>query len=192
MIDKPTLRADLRERRAAFARDCGPMQSAFIASLFVAEHAAPRLEGARIVSAFVSDGSEVDPMAILLRAIDIGIATALPRVTVRAEPMRFHLWMPGDDLVPGPLGLLQPREDAPEVSPDLILAPLLGFDRAMNRLGQGAGFYDRAFAALPDARRIGLAWSVQEVDAIPTDAWDMPLHGVATEKEWIDGPAARA
>jgi len=191
-MTKADLRSTLRARRAAFARDCGPMQSAFVASLFVAEHAAPQLAGARIVSAFVSDGSEVDPMALLLRAIDAGIATALPRVTRRDQPMRFHRWMPGDELVPGPLGLLQPREDAPTVEPDLILAPLLGFDRRMNRLGQGAGFYDRVFAALPAARRIGLAWSVQEVDAIPTESWDMPLHGVATEKEWIDGAAARA
>ena len=87
--------------------------------------------------------------------------------------------------MPGAFGLLQPRSDAEEVSPDLILAPLVGFDRALRRIGQGAGFYDRAFARLPDARRIGLAWSVQEVDALPTDPWDVPLHAVATEREWI-------
>jgi 5-formyltetrahydrofolate cyclo-ligase len=59
----------------------------------------------------------------------------------------------------------------------------------MRRLGQGAGFYDRAFARLPAARRIGLAWSAQEADALPADPWDVPLHAVATEKEWIEPDA---
>ena len=59
----------------------------------------------------------------------------------------------------------------------------------MRRLGQGAGFYDRAFARLPAALRIGLAWSVQEVDILPADPWDAPLHAVVTEKEWIEPEA---
>ena len=53
-------------------------------------------------------------------------------------------------------------------------------------------YYDRAFAALPGARRIGYAWSVQEVQLVPLDPWDVPLHAVATEREWIaiEGPDA--
>ena len=70
-------------------------------------------------------------------------------------------------------------------APDVILLPLIGFDRALNRLGQGAGYYDRACAALPDARRIGLAWNVQEWPALPADPWDVPLDAVATQREWI-------
>ncbi len=186
---KSALRAELRRRRAAFVGDPAQRGDMLIANLFVAEHVARRLGDARIVAGYISDGEEVDPLPILLQAIDRGLATALPRITDRSAPMRFHWWVPGDELVPGPFGLLQPREDAPELAPDLILAPLLGFDRAMGRIGQGAGFYDRAFAAAPSARRIGLAWSIQEQPALPLDPWDIPLHGIATEREWIEGPA---
>ena len=72
------------------------------------------------------------------------------------------------------------------VTPDVIVAPLIAFDRAMNRLGQGGGYYDRAFARFPDALRIGLAWSAQEIDMIPADPWDLPLHMVMTEVELIE------
>ncbi|MDB5738517.1 MAG: 5-formyltetrahydrofolate cyclo-ligase, partial [Sphingomonas bacterium] len=56
---------------------------------------------------------------------------------------------------------------------------------AGNRLGQGGGYYDRWFEGHPDAMRVGIAWSVQELPAVPRDVWDMPLHAVATEKEWM-------
>ncbi len=110
-----------------------------------------------------------------------GCRLALPHVTDRATPIRFLLWNPGDPLVPGPFGLSQP-ENPHEVAHDVILTPLIGFDARLNRLGQGAAHYDRAFARYPDAWRVGVAWSVQQVPAIPTDIWDVPLHAVITEE----------
>lgn len=83
------------------------------------------------------------------------------------------------------MGLRQPDADASEVSPDLILTPLLAFDAALNRLGYGAGHYDRAFAANMAARRVGVAWDAQQVDSLPVDSWDVPLHAVATETSWM-------
>jgi len=88
-------------------------------------------------------------------------------------------------------GFLQPLPSAEICNPDLILTPLVGFDRSLNRLGQGAGYYDRAFAALPDSLRIGIAWSIQECDGLVPDSWDMPLDAVLTEKEWITAPHSR-
>jgi 5-formyltetrahydrofolate cyclo-ligase len=184
-MNKPDLRKALRARRAALAADPAWRADLLVYTLFVADHVTRRLGEARIVSGYVSDGEEVDSTPILFAAIDRGLTVALPHVAARDAPMRFLIWEPGDVLLPGAFGLLQPRSDAPEVSPDLILAPLVGFDRHLARLGQGAGFYDRIFARLPDARRIGLAWSVQEVDAVPVDPWDVPLHAVATERQWI-------
>jgi 5-formyltetrahydrofolate cyclo-ligase len=100
--------------------------------------------------------------------------------------MRFLAWSPGEPLLPGRHGIEQPDlAAAPEVAPDLFLAPLLGFDRRLHRLGQGAGYYDRAFARYPDAIRVGIAWHVQECDFVPDDPWDVPLHAVLTEREWI-------
>lgn len=134
---------------------------------------------------YVAVGSEVDLMPLLSRAAARGTTLALPHIAARDAPMRFLRWQSGAPLAVGAFGLRQPPSDADEVVPDLIVTPLLGFDRHMARIGQGAGFYDRAFTALPDARRIGVAWGVQEVDRLPVDPWDVPLHAVATEREWI-------
>jgi 5-formyltetrahydrofolate cyclo-ligase len=185
-MNKAELRKTLRARRASLAADPAWRADLLIHTLFVADHVTRRLGDAKIVSGYVSDGEEVDSTPILFAAIDRGLTVALPHVATREGPMRFLHWEPGDTLVPGAFGLLQPRSDAPEVSPDVILAPLVGFDRRLARIGKGAGFYDRAFARLPDARRIGLAWSAQEVESLPTDPWDVPLHAIATEREWIE------
>jgi 5-formyltetrahydrofolate cyclo-ligase len=120
----------------------------------------------------------------------MGKTLALPRVIDRLGSMDFLAWTPEDQLHPGLYGTHHPEPSGPAVAPDAIIAPLLGFDRAMNRLGQGGGYYDRAFARFPDALRIGLAWSVQEQDALPADPWDLPLDIILTEIELIEGPDA--
>jgi len=186
-MTKNELRQSLRESRRRFVADQRIHRPAMEQSL--AERVLAHLNGATIVGAYLSDGEEVDPLPILKAVQGRGVTTALPHITDRKAPMRFLRWSPGDALHPGRYGLLQPAAEAPEVEPDLILAPLVGFDRAMHRLGQGAGFYDRAFARLPAARRIGLAWSVQEANRLPTDEWDVPLHAVATEQQWIEPDA---
>ena len=103
----------------------------------------------------------------------------------RDQPMRFLAWETEAALIAGPFGLHQPPADAAALAPDIILTPLVGFDRHGNRIGQGAGYYDRAFLAHPDAWRIGIALAIQEVDALTPDAWDVPLHAIATDKDWI-------
>ncbi|MEH3107957.1 MAG: 5-formyltetrahydrofolate cyclo-ligase [Sphingomonas fennica] len=185
MTNKAETRRALRRARTEFTARADVVDRLLVLTLMAAEHAAPVLAGARTAAFYVSNGVEVDPLPLLFRAIDAGIDTVLPRIAEDGGALTFHLWVPGDDLVPGPMGLVQPRRDAPRAEPDLIFAPLVGFDRALNRIGQGGGHYDRTFAALPAARRIGLAWSVQEMAAIEPDLWDVPLHGIATEREWI-------
>ena len=78
------------------------------------------------------------------------------------------------------------------MTPDVIVAPLIAFDRAMNRLGQGGGYYDRAFARFPDALRIGLAWSAQELDDVPADPWDLPLDTASSTPGRQCAAASRA
>lgn len=175
MNDKPALRARMRAVRDAFAADAPPLPvpAAFGAML------RPNLVLASYVPVIEADPAPLEDAA---RAADLVIA--LPHVVDRATPLRF-LRHDGP-LVPGPFRLRQPPEDAPEVIPDIILTPLVAFDDALNRLGQGAGHYDRAFAAFPDARRIGIAWSVQRVDALVPDPWDVPLHAIVTERGWIE------
>jgi len=176
--DKRALRARMRAARDAFFATGLPRIEPGAAFGALLSHAAT-------VASYVPIGSEADPMWLARAAVEQGCAIVLPHVTTRAEPMRFLSWDAEDDLAPGPFGLQQPHHASPALAPDLVLTPLLAFDGALNRLGQGAGYYDRAFAAFPNAVRIGVAWSVQEVDALPADPWDMPLHAVATELGWI-------
>jgi len=179
-VPKAELRAVLRQRRDRFVSGLPGLRWQASMSQAIA-HVVDQLSGARCVAGFISLGSELDPQDVLAAATDMGIQTALPWVRTQGEPMRFLRWTPGEPLSRGPYGLEQPHEDAPEVSPDLIIVPLVGFDRHGGRLGQGAGYYDRALARIPSARTIGFAWSVQEVERVPLDPWDIPLQAVATE-----------
>ena len=181
--DKRTLRRRLRAARDAFVAGGPPPidpPAPFLALLH---------PGA-VVASYRPIGSEADPASLVRAAIDHGCALALPHVVDREGAMRFLTWHPDHALHRGPFGLEQPHVDRDEVVPDIVLTPLVGYDDALHRLGQGAGHYDRAFAALPDARRIGVAWSVQHVDPLPADPWDVPLDAVITEQGWIEGNGA--
>lgn len=179
--DKPALRARIRAARDAFVAS-GTRDIAAPAPFRAL------LKPGLTVSAYVPVGSEADPAMLVQAARAAGCAIALPHVTSRDQPMRFLRWNDDETLHRGPLGLRQPHGESQVLAPDIILTPLLAFDAKLDRLGQGAGYYDRAFAQFPDAERIGVAWSVQQVETLPTDAWDMPLHAVITETAWIPLP----
>ncbi len=176
MIDKAALRARMRAAR----RDFAPAASIGVDPAFLA-----RLEPGLIVASYRPTRGEADPAPLERAATAAGCLLALPRIESRAVPLRFLSWSPPWPVEAGPFGLEQPPADAPAVVPDVILTPLVAFDRSGRRLGQGAGFYDRAFTLHPDGWRLGVAWSVQEIPCVPVDPWDVPLHAVATEKEWI-------
>lgn len=171
--DKLALRARLRADRDAFAAQAD-------APILAPPGFVERLRPGTTVATYVAIGSEADPTLLAAAAAERGCRLALPHVIDRASPIRFIAWEPGLPLAAGPFGLRQPA-GGEEVAPDVILTPLVAFDARLDRLGQGAGHYDRAFARYPDAWRVGVAWSVQQVPAIPADIWDVPLHAVVTE-----------
>jgi 5-formyltetrahydrofolate cyclo-ligase len=173
--DKLVLRAQLRAERDKFAAES---TTAIVAPPGFAERLTPGMT----VATYVPLGSEADPAQLAFAAAGIGCRLALPYVIDRATPIRFLAWDLNAPLTEGPFGLRQPDADGEEAAPDVILTPLVGFDARLNRLGQGAAHYDRAFARYPDAWRVGVAWSVQQVAAIPSDIWDVPLHAVITEE----------
>ena len=177
--DKAALRRSMRGARDAFVANATPIiapPKPFLDLL------APGM----VVASYQPIGSEADPTALTQAAMNRGCAIALPHVVDREGAIRFLAWHPDHALAAGPFGLRQPQEDRAEVRPDIILTPLIGFDHVLNRLGQGAGHYDRAFAAMPGAARIGVAWSVQHMGPLPADPWDVPLHAVITEQGWIE------
>jgi 5-formyltetrahydrofolate cyclo-ligase len=177
--DKRALRARLRAVRDAFVAGDPPPIAAPAAFL-------ARLRPGQIVASYLPLGSEADPLLLARAAIEAGCTLALPRTTTREAPIAFHAFGEGEPIETGPFGLCQPHANAPVVRPDILLVPLVGFDSACNRLGQGAGHYDRALAALPDAWPLGIAWDVQRVAALPVDPWDRPLAGIVTETEYLE------
>lgn len=176
--DKLALRARLRAERDRFAAESS-------VAILAPEGFAERLTPGMTVATYVPIGSEADPAQLAFAAAGIGCRLALPHVVDRAAPIRFLAWNLEEPLTDGPYGLRQPDAAREEVAPDVILTPLVGFDARLNRLGQGAAHYDRAFARYGDAWRVGVAWSVQQVPAIPSDIWDVPLHAVITEEGMI-------
>ncbi|WP_315761251.1 5-formyltetrahydrofolate cyclo-ligase [Sphingomonas sp. Y38-1Y] len=178
-IDKPALRARLRGLRDAFVIDGAPPIAPPAAYL-------ARLRRSLCVAAYVPLGSEADPAPLVEAALAAGCTLALPRTLSRARPIAFHAFAPGDPLEVAAFGLRQPLADAPVATPDIVLVPLVGFDGACNRLGQGAGHYDRALVGLPGVYALGIAYSVQQVPALPVDPWDRVLDAIVTETRLIE------
>lgn len=187
--DKQKLRTIARQRRRNFVATLDPLAHR-LAFKAVPSPLAHMLEGRETVALYVPMDDEAPALRLAAALKGKGKRIALPCALDRLGSMEFRLWMPDDQLFPGPFGTSHPEPGGGAVAPDAIIAPLLGFDRAMNRLGQGGGYYDRAFARHPDALRVGLAWSVQEHEEVPADPWDLPLDAVMTEIEYIEGSDA--
>ena len=95
----------------------------------------------------------------------------------------------GDPLVSGVWGIREPRPEAPEVAPDILLVPLIAFDRRGHRIGYGAGYYDQTINSLRAQKSVlavGLAFAAQEIAQVPSTPRDARLDLVLTEREIID------
>lgn len=143
-----------------------------------------RLRTFPVIALYNALPDEFDPLPLGMALLECGHAIALPRVVQKGAPLVFCAWRPGDSLGPDVLGIPAPRADAPLLAPDLILAPLLAFDSDGNRLGRGAGYYDRTINAL-HARGIfptyaGLAFDEQRARHVPATALDARMDFVIT------------
>jgi 5-formyltetrahydrofolate cyclo-ligase len=184
-IVKPLLRAEALARRDRLTTAERAEYSRTIAegAVVIAEAAAPG-----VLSAYFPIWSEVDPGAIVAWAHGQGIDVALPAVD-DAVNLSFRRYDAGDDLVNGRFGTLAPPASAEILEPDLVISPLNAFDRSGMRLGHGRGFYDRAIAALRARGKrpllVGVAFSVQEVAAIPAEEHDVAMDWIVTERETL-------
>ena len=172
---KNELRRTMRQARAAYVAGLGANRARLEAALadVLAAHLGPGN-----VAAYRALGGEID--------VGLDRVLAFPRVTDGA--LVFHRCGIAD-CAPGFAGIAEPPATAPVVAPDIILVPLVAVDARGNRLGQGAGQYDRTLAALRARRKVlavGVAWDVQLVDALPVDPWDAPLDALATPSGWRD------
>lgn len=182
---KAALRVEALARRAAYANSLTPeLRDELERNL--AAMVLPHLAGATAIGLYHPLKAEISPIP-LLAMIGPGRQAALPWFAGRDARMIFRE-APAAEI--GPWGVLQPPADAPAVAPDAVIVPLVLADRHGTRIGHGKGHYDRALAHLREAGpvlTIGVAWDCQiSDDAIPPDAWDVPLDAIATPNEWID------
>lgn len=181
MTDKQALRSEMRARRKALAL-AAPDAADRLAGF------ADDLPGAVVHALYLPIGAEIDPRPLAARLAYEGYDLCLPVVTAPATPLIFRWWRPGDDLAPDASGIPAPLPSAREMQPELILTPLLAFDGSGGRLGQGGGYYDRTFAARPEALRVGVAYAGQRVERLTLLDHDIPLHGVLTETGYTAFP----
>jgi len=192
MTDARTaLRTTLRERRAAI-----PAAERIAAATALVEHLeqVPEFITDTNVAGYWSIGGELPLLAIMGGLRARGQVYHLP-VIDEHKRLKFALWWPGMEIATNRLGIPEPVDTNASLAPDaidVVLVPLLGFDRRGHRLGFGGGYYDRSFAFLRDLERpskpllVGIGYALQEIDRIQPEDWDVRLDYVATEHELID------
>jgi 5-formyltetrahydrofolate cyclo-ligase len=185
------LQAKAELRRAGQARrDALPAEIRKAAAEAIAARAFPLvIAPGTDVSGFMPLKSEISPLPLMRKLADAGARLALPVVAGRGKPLIMRSWQWGEPLVPGVWGIREPGPEAREVQPDILLVPLLAFDRSGHRIGYGAGYYDLTIAQLRASKpiaAIGIAFAAQEVETVPRTAFDAQLDLVLTENETID------
>ncbi len=143
----------------------------------------PAFCAARTLALYAALGAEVDLSEVAARARSRGVEPVFPRVVPGERRLVFARCAP-DALVPGPLGALEPPAGAPELlgdAVDCVLVPGVAFTADGHRLGRGGGYYDATLAAMPRAARIGVAFELQLVPALPSEAHDARLDALVTE-----------
>jgi 5-formyltetrahydrofolate cyclo-ligase len=144
------------------------------------------LSSGSIVAGYSAQKGEMDVGPLMAALAARGHAMALPVMVARDVGLEFRFYKSGDALLPGMMEIPEPPATAPQVEPDVILVPLLAFDRRYNRLGTGGGYYDRTLAALRQKRpllALGIGFACQEVHALPAEKHDIRLDRIATEIE---------
>lgn len=181
---KSKLRTEALARREALAPE---MRLA--AAETIARRPFPVDVARKIVSGFMPLRSEINPLPLMRKLSEAGAQLALPAIAGRGKPLIMRAYAFGDDLARGQWGIREPKPEAPQVAPDILLVPLAAFDPAGQRIGYGAGYYDltiRALRAQKPVTAIGLAFAAQEIPQVPVTPRDEPLDLVLTERDVID------
>lgn len=190
--ERRRLRRALRARRLALTER---EQTAAAMGLLAVLRTRPEVRRARRIAVYLPQDGEIDPGPIADWLYARRAAVCLPVIDpiVRgSQRLRFAPWHPDGRFAANRFGIPEPvaARSVPGWTLDLVLLPLVGFDAAGQRLGMGGGFYDRSFdprrSRAHRPRLIGLAHDLQEVDALPVAAHDVPLDGIATDRRFIE------
>jgi 5-formyltetrahydrofolate cyclo-ligase len=182
-------KAELRKEGRA-RRDALPVDQQSAAAQAVAERGLPvPVSPGTVVSGYSPLKFEISPLPLMRHCARDGAKLALPVIQGRGSPLIMRAWAFGETLGSGVWGIREPKAEAPEVFPDILIVPLLLFDRAGYRLGYGAGYYDMTITrlrAMKPVTAIGLAFAAQEIAEVPKTPRDARLDLVLTEREIID------
>jgi 5-formyltetrahydrofolate cyclo-ligase len=181
---KATLRRDALARRDALPAG---LRAAAAQAIALRPFPVVVLPGA-IVSGFMPLKSEINPLPLMRKLSDAGAKLALPVVAGKGKPLIMRAFAFGETLASGVWGIREPKSDAPQVFPDILLVPLLAFDRRGHRIGYGAGYYDMTITALRAQKAIvavGIAFAAQEIAEVPSTPRDARLDLVLTDRETI-------
>jgi 5-formyltetrahydrofolate cyclo-ligase len=178
---KSALRERILAARRALPAEDRARHSHAIAARLAALDAFAR---ARVVALYAATGAEVDTAPLAALALAAGKRVAYPRIAPGTRALAFAACSPAD-LVPGVLGTRAPPPalaSARVDELDLVVVPGVAFDAEGRRLGRGGGYYDATLALLPRAAaRLGVAFEIQVVRAVPEEPHDVRLDGVVTE-----------
>lgn len=187
---KTQLRNTIRRKRTSIGT---ARRKAWDAKINDALEAYARRKTPRVVAAYLAFDGEPNLAPSLSVLAELGTKLAVP--VIHGEPdQRFismRQFIPDEGLQTNYYGIAEPvaAREFPLTDIDLVLVPLVAWDRRGNRLGMGAGYYDRLFQPVSRKKRpvrVGVGYDLQQSECVPVDPWDIRLHAVLTEKGWFD------
>lgn len=177
---KSSIRKILRERKDAMVPE-----DRLEKSRAICRHLMTLIRDNETVMAYTSKDKEVNTGPIIARLLERGNPLIVPIIVKEDVSLRLSYLKDPSVLVPSTFGVPEPigsEIPAQGSEADTILLPMLGFDRTGGRIGYGAGYYDRFLEKFPDLRKIGLAFSCQEMDSLPLDETDVRMDHIITEE----------
>jgi 5-formyltetrahydrofolate cyclo-ligase len=181
---KRALRSELVAARARIPQEARAEKSRAIADRIEAVAA---FRDARVVALYAPLGTEVDGLEIARRALGRGASVVFPRAVPGERRLVFARCAAGE-LVRGPLGAGEPPPGSAEAAPEeigCVVLPGVGFSLDGFRLGRGGGYYDATLRAMPGAARLGVAYDVQVLAALPREPHDAALDFLVTESRTL-------
>jgi len=143
----------------------------------------------QVIAGFYPFKHEVNTLPLMSKLFSLGFELCMPITPINNKPLKFKKWHPKLALQKGRFGILEPPKTSRNIQPDLLLVPLLAYDKFGNRLGYGGGFYDRTLKELLTINKhttsIGLAFESQKCNKLPKNNFDVPLNSLLNEKGFL-------